>query len=86
MSGPQGPIEPELRAERPIDPNVRIGHVHLRTADIDRVRDFYVVSKGLDEPLNFPDFDYEDWIPPRTKSGKYNEHVAEILKEKLLRE
>ena len=40
VSGPQGPIEPELRAERPIDQNVRIGHVHLRTADIDRVRDF----------------------------------------------
>jgi catechol 2,3-dioxygenase len=48
VSGPQGPIEPELRAERPIDPNVRIGHVHLRTADIDRVRDFYVGILGFD--------------------------------------
>ena len=48
MSGPQGPIEPELRAERPIDQNVRIGHVHLRTADIDRVRDFYVGILGFD--------------------------------------
>jgi catechol 2,3-dioxygenase len=48
VSGPQGPIEPELRAERPIDPNVRIGHVHLRTADIDRVRDFYVEILGFD--------------------------------------
>src|SRR5689334_1293620 len=48
MSGPQGPIEPAVRAERPIDPNVRIGHVHLRTADIDRVRDFYVGILGFE--------------------------------------
>ena len=48
MSGPQGPIEPSVPAERPIDPQVRIGHVHLRTADIDRVRDFYVGILGFD--------------------------------------
>jgi len=54
--------------------------------DAARVHDFYVVNKGLDEPLNFPDFDYDKWIPPRTKSGQYNKHIAEILKEKLLRE
>jgi catechol 2,3-dioxygenase len=48
MSGPQGPIEPSLKAERPIDPEVRVGHVHLRTADIDRVRDFYVGVLGFD--------------------------------------
>ena len=41
MSGPQGPVEPAKRAEQPIDQEVRIGHVHLRTADIDRTRDFY---------------------------------------------
>jgi catechol 2,3-dioxygenase len=35
-------------AERPIDQEVRIGHVHLRTADIDRVRDFYVGILGFD--------------------------------------
>ncbi len=51
-----------------------------------RVRDFYVYHKGLDEPLNFPDFDYESWIPPRTTSGQYNPHVAAILKDKLLEE
>ena len=48
MSGPQGSIEPVQRAPRPIDPNVRIGHVHLRTSDIDRVRDFYVGVLGFD--------------------------------------
>ena len=48
MSGPQGPYDPAVAAERPIDPEVRIGHVHLRTADIDRVRDFYVGIMGFD--------------------------------------
>jgi catechol 2,3-dioxygenase len=43
-----GPIEPRQRAPRPIDPGVDIGHVHLRTADIDRVRDFYVGVLGFD--------------------------------------
>jgi hypothetical protein len=49
-----------------------------------RVRDFYVFHMGLDEPLTYPDFDYEDWIPPRTISGEYNENIARILKAKLL--
>ena len=48
MSGPQGPVEPVEAAARPIDPEVRIGHVHLRTADIDRVRAFYVGIMGFD--------------------------------------
>jgi len=41
-------IEPSQRAENPIPPETRIGHVHLRTADIDRVRDFYVGVLGFD--------------------------------------
>ncbi len=49
-----------------------------------KVRDFYIYHMGIDEPLADPDFDYEDWIPPRTTSGEYNEHVARILKAKLL--
>ena len=44
----QGPVVPRERAEHPIDPGTRIGHVHLRTADIDRVRDFYVGIMGFD--------------------------------------
>jgi len=44
----QGNVVPSLRAPRPIDPGVTIGHVHLRTADIDRVRDFYVGLLGFD--------------------------------------
>src|SRR3712207_6836202 len=48
MSGPQGPVEPAERAEHPIDPHVPVGHVHLRTADIYRVRAFYVGVMGFD--------------------------------------
>jgi catechol 2,3-dioxygenase len=43
----QGTIVPAARAPRPIDPGVTIGHVHLRTADIDRVRAFYVDVLGF---------------------------------------
>ena len=45
---PQGPIKALVPGEPPIDPELRIGHVHLRTADIDRVRDFYVGIMGFD--------------------------------------
>jgi catechol 2,3-dioxygenase len=47
-SRPQGTVVPIQAAPEPIDPQVRIGHVHLRTADIDRVRDFYVGVLGFD--------------------------------------
>jgi catechol 2,3-dioxygenase len=48
MSGPQGSIVPVVKAPRPIDPGVRIGHVHLRTSDIGRIRHFYVDVLGFD--------------------------------------
>ena len=48
MSDSQGSIKPVARAADPIDPGVRIGHVHLRTADIDRIRAFYVDVLGFD--------------------------------------
>jgi catechol 2,3-dioxygenase len=37
-----------MAEHRPIDPGVHIGHVHLRTADIDRVKGFYVGVLGFD--------------------------------------
>ena len=40
-------IVPRTPAENPIDPGTRIGHVHLRTSDIDRIRDFYVGVLGF---------------------------------------
>jgi catechol-2,3-dioxygenase len=44
----QGSIVPREAAPRPIDPGVVIGHVHLRTSDIDRPRSFYVDLLGFD--------------------------------------
>jgi len=44
----QGPVTPIASPETPIDPGVRIGHVHLRTADIDRIKDFYVGVLGFE--------------------------------------
>ena len=46
--GPQGSIVAAQRSARPIDPGVTIGHVHLRTSDIDRIRHFYVDLLGFD--------------------------------------
>src|ERR1700748_1373674 len=43
-----GSMEPSVKADDPIDPGTRIGHVHLRTADIDRIRDFYSGVLGFD--------------------------------------
>src|SRR6201991_4960513 len=44
----QGSIVQMERAPRPIEPGVTIGHVHLRTSDIDRIRRFYVDLMGFD--------------------------------------
>ena len=48
MARAQGDVPPMQPAPRPVDPNLTIGHVHLRTADIDRVRDFYCAVLGFD--------------------------------------
>lgn len=34
--------------DRPIDPNVRIGHVHLKVADLERALDFYCGVLGFE--------------------------------------
>lgn len=81
---PQRRLQPVARRE--VKPEViDLGHYDDEEVAV-RIRDFYVYHRGLDEPLRFPDFDYESWIPPRTSSGEYNEHIAEILKEKLLKD
>ena len=78
MSGPQGPVEPMVAAERPIDPEVRIGHVHLRTADIDRVRAFYVGIMGFD--IVFEARDVPGWGTKGdilfVSAGGYHHHLG----------
>src|SRR5688572_8101568 len=48
-------LVPLERSPRPIDPGVDIGHVHLRTADIERVHRFYVGILGFDVTARMPD-------------------------------
>lgn len=45
-AGPLASIEPEL-TPRPIDAGVRIGHAHLKVADIDRALAFYCGVLGF---------------------------------------
>src|SRR4051794_28452320 len=77
-SRPQGPIEPQLAAEDPIDPELRVGHVHLRTADIDRVREFYVGLMGFD--VIFEARDLPGWGTTGDilflSAGGYHHHLA----------
>jgi catechol 2,3-dioxygenase len=48
-------IVPRERSSRPIQPGVDIGHVHLRAADLDRIRAFYVDVLGFDVVFHVPD-------------------------------
>jgi catechol 2,3-dioxygenase len=41
------PLEPSL-SPRPIDPGVRVGHVHLKVADLDRALAFYCGVLGFE--------------------------------------
>ena len=78
MSGPQGPFDPQFASEHPIDPHLRVGHVHLRTADIDRVRDFYVGIMGFD--VIFEARDVPGWGTTGDilflSAGGYHHHLA----------
>ncbi len=47
-------VVPRERAQRSVEPSTRIGHVHLKTADIDRVHDFYVGILGFDVIFRMP--------------------------------
>ncbi len=51
----EGLLTPTERAARPIDPRVDIGHVHLKTADLDRVHAFYVGVLGFDVAFRMQD-------------------------------
>src|SRR5258708_18460616 len=42
------------RSARPIAAGVDIGHVHLKTADIDRIHHFYVEILGFDVVVRMP--------------------------------
>ncbi|HZH52030.1 MAG TPA: VOC family protein [Microvirga sp.] len=49
MTTPVKPLEtPGNPATRPIDPGVRIGHIHLKVADLDRALAFYCGVLGFE--------------------------------------
>ena len=54
---------------KPIDPGVRIGHVHLKVADIDRALGFYSGILGLHVTQRWPGAAF-------MAAGDYHHHIA----------
>ncbi len=48
-------LQPLERAPRPAAAGTDIGHVHLKTADLERIHDFYVGVLGFDVIARMPD-------------------------------
>src|SRR5919202_5400986 len=69
MTEQQTQLAPVERAPRPIDGGVDIGHVHLKTADIDRVHAFYVDILGFDVVVRLPDALF-------VSAGGYHHHLG----------
>ena len=62
-------VVPRELAPRSVDPRTRIGHVHLKTADIDRVNAFYVGILGFDIVFRMPDALF-------LSAGGYHHHLG----------
>jgi catechol 2,3-dioxygenase len=65
----QLPVVPRERSPRSIDAGVSIGHVHLKTADIDRVKHFYVDILGFDVIFQMRDAVF-------LSAGGYHHHLG----------
>lgn len=89
---------PQLLSDMPADPvKASDGGTNQTPADVDlgkyeteelaaHVRDFFNYHRRPGRRLTYPEFDYASWIAPRTTGGGYNEHIAAILSEKLLKD
>ena len=62
-------VVPRERASLSVAPGTRIGHVHLKTADIDRVHDFYVGILGFDVVVRMRDALF-------LSAGGYHHHLG----------
>src|ERR1700682_1212941 len=62
-------VSPRQRSSYPSDPGVDIGHVHLKTADIDRIHNFYVDILGFDVVFRMPDALF-------LSAGGYHHHLG----------
>jgi catechol 2,3-dioxygenase len=58
-----------FRPADPIDPGVRIGHVHLKVADLDRALPFYRDVLGFEETFRRPGAVF-------MSAGGYHHHIA----------
>src|SRR6266571_4251887 len=65
----QTTLTPVERAPNPIGGGVDIGHVHLKTADIDRVHRFYVGILGFDVVVRADDALF-------VSAGGYHHHLG----------
>src|SRR5258706_11318698 len=63
------PTLPREPAPRPVEPGTRIGHVHLKTADIERVKHFYVDILGFDVIFRMKDALF-------LSAGGYHHHLG----------
>jgi catechol 2,3-dioxygenase len=62
-------VAPRERSSRPIAAGVDIGHVHLKTADIDRIHHFYVDILGFDVVMRMRDALF-------LSAGGYHHHLG----------
>ncbi len=65
---PAGAAESPLG--KPIDAGVRIGHVHLKVADIERALAFYCGVLGFQLKQRYGD------RPPSSAAGDYHHHIG----------
>jgi catechol 2,3-dioxygenase len=69
MAEQQTRLAPVERPPRAIDPGVDIGHVHLKTADIERVQRFYVGILGFEVIVRAEDALF-------VSAGGYHHHLG----------
>ena len=65
----QPAVTPREAAPKPVAAGTRIGHVHLKTADIQRVHDFYVGILGFDVIVRAPTMLF-------ISAGGYHHHLG----------
>lgn len=65
----KAPLEPIQKSKNPITAGVDIGHVHLKTANLERIRKFYVDILGFDIMAQMPTALF-------LSSGGYHHHLA----------
>ena len=68
-SAEQPVTTPREAAPKPVAAGTRIGHVHLKTADIQRVHDFYVGILGFDVIFRMPEALF-------LSAGGYHHHLG----------